>query len=176
MNATPTLVVGFDGTAICQSALEWALEYARTIGGRVVAVTVCPTSPVPHSSVPIPVTEDRPPHHEHDRRTELLDAAVAAAARSAPTVPVRGVVTTGLPGHALCATAEAQQAVLLVVGSHSRGPLLRALLGSVSTYCTSHSPCPVVVMPASLAVDTGAEAALVTAGDPRPGEPLPEPA
>lgn len=54
-------------------------------------------------------------------------------------------IETGDPGPTLCAVAEHLHADLLVVASHGRGPLGRALLGSVSTHVVQHAPCPVLV-------------------------------
>ena len=43
---------------------------------------------------------------------------------------------------------------LLVLGSRARGPLRRALLGSVSNQVIRRAPCPVLVMPATAGDDT----------------------
>jgi nucleotide-binding universal stress UspA family protein len=51
-------------------------------------------------------------------------------------------VSQGHLAHVLC--AEAQDADLLLVGSHVLGGLL---LGSISQQCTHHATCPVVIVP-----------------------------
>lgn len=156
MGSTATIVVGIDGTSISRLALSWAARYAASIGGKVVAITVCPVTPVPHSSVPHPVAEELPPHPEHDARKAQLDAAIAQVAGQEPAVEIRGAVVNGLPGPTLCAAASVEDAVLLAVGSHGRGAVSRALLGSVSAYCVHHAGCPVIVMPATLDSSKGA--------------------
>ena len=45
---------------------------------------------------------------------------------------------------------------LLVLGARGYGPLRRVLLGSVSTEVMCHSPCPVMVVPRSVAFDPNA--------------------
>ena len=40
----------------------------------------------------------------------------------------------------------AHDADLLVVGSHGHGRFTGMLMGSVSTHCVEHAPCPVVVV------------------------------
>lgn len=55
-------------------------------------------------------------------------------------------VAVGEPGPELCAVAERDRFDVIVVGSHGRGLLKRALLGSVSHHVTHHAPCPVLVV------------------------------
>lgn len=47
---------------------------------------------------------------------------------------------------------EAQDALMLVVGSGRKGILARAFLGSSSAYCVRHATVPVVVVPDSACV------------------------
>lgn len=57
------------------------------------------------------------------------------------------VQTQVIEGHAApVLIAAARDAQLLVVGSRGHGAFAGMLLGSVSEHCTSHSPCPVVVV------------------------------
>ncbi|KAJ0095759.1 hypothetical protein Patl1_14984 [Pistacia atlantica] len=52
----------------------------------------------------------------------------------------------GNPKEVICATAEKLNVQLLIVGSHSRGAIKRAFLGSVSNYCVHNAKCPVLVV------------------------------
>jgi nucleotide-binding universal stress UspA family protein len=80
-------------------------------------------------------------------------AARAAAAREAvqSTTAALGLdgaetlVVEGDPGPALCDLAATLRASVLVAGTHGRGGLRRALLGSVSDHLVRNAPCPVLV-------------------------------
>ncbi|KAE9454341.1 hypothetical protein C3L33_13752, partial [Rhododendron williamsianum] len=56
------------------------------------------------------------------------------------------VTEVGNPNEAICEAVEKLNIQLLVLGSHSRGALKRALLGSVSNYCAHNAKCPVLVV------------------------------
>ncbi|KAI5074327.1 hypothetical protein GOP47_0010288 [Adiantum capillus-veneris] len=55
-------------------------------------------------------------------------------------------VLTGDPRDIITETAHALKATFLVMGSHGFGAIKRALLGSVSDYCSHHVHCPVVIV------------------------------
>ncbi|KAK4764999.1 hypothetical protein SAY86_026089 [Trapa natans] len=52
----------------------------------------------------------------------------------------------GDPKEAICEAVDNLNVQLLVLGSHSRGTIQRAFLGSVSNYCVHKSKCPVLVV------------------------------
>ncbi|HEU4672106.1 MAG TPA: universal stress protein, partial [Candidatus Limnocylindrales bacterium] len=49
-------------------------------------------------------------------------------------------------GDAIVEAAVSERADMIVVGSHGRSGLGRALLGSVSDFVVRHAPCPVMVV------------------------------
>jgi nucleotide-binding universal stress UspA family protein len=81
---------------------------------------------------------------------DAIAAAEAALARTVDALGAANVETSiergGAPGPALCDSAEALGADVLVVGSRGRGAIRRVLLGSVSTYVVHNAPCPVLVV------------------------------
>ncbi|HSD76926.1 MAG TPA: universal stress protein [Solirubrobacteraceae bacterium] len=100
----------------------------------------------------------------HSRDALGVAASLAAAARATlRVVTAGGDVPDDLPGVRLppaeiervALIGEARRALvgetantgMLVMGSHGRGPVRRALLGSVSAHVVHHAHCPVVVCP-----------------------------
>ena len=76
------------------------------------------------------------------------DAAATALRETVDALGLDGAETTvlqGDPAQALCDFASEVHASVLVVGSHGRGGIKRALLGSVSDHVVRNAPCPVVV-------------------------------
>ena len=59
---------------------------------------------------------------------------------------VKSVFEVGSPGPALLAVAKKYDADLIVMGSRGLGPLKGLFMGSVSSYVTSHSTCPVLIV------------------------------
>jgi nucleotide-binding universal stress UspA family protein len=77
---------------------------------------------------------------------EVLDAAVGRVERLAPSLSVQPrLVEAEAVGALLEAATEAS---VLVLGSHGRGWLGSAVVGSVSQQCVTHAGVPIVVVPA----------------------------
>ena len=53
---------------------------------------------------------------------------------------------SGHAGQVICNLAEELDATSIVIGSHGRGGIKRAVLGSVSDHVVRNAPCPVVVI------------------------------
>jgi nucleotide-binding universal stress UspA family protein len=68
----------------------------------------------------------------------------------APPIPVR--VEVGDPVHELREQAAWVGVRMLAVGSRGHGPVRRALLGSVSAALAATAPCPVLIVPPTVAL------------------------
>lgn len=137
------VVVGIDGSAPAQAALDWALaEGARR--DAVVEVVHAWQVPLAYGPLAGPFPYDVGEADAVPRRllTEAVDAAVARAR------PV-AVERTLLEGGAASALLEvAQGADAVVLGRRGLGGFGSLLLGSVSDHVARYAPCPVVVVPA----------------------------
>ncbi|GAA5152298.1 MULTISPECIES: universal stress protein [Amycolatopsis] len=138
MSGKRFLIVGVDGSASATAALRWAMRYAAATGTEVVAVTACASPPAVGGS------------------RLALDELVGQTRPPAVTVGTRAVV--GDPAQVLLAAAE--DADLLVLGSHGHGLGLHALLGSVSAQCLRFASCPVVILPVRCAGRTARDGAV----------------
>ncbi|MGW5643023.1 universal stress protein [Saccharopolyspora sp. NPDC003752] len=139
---TGPVVVGVDGSAASRLAIDFAYDFASRHGGELVAVHAWSDLPLdPFARVQqweLPWSEVR------EVAEEVLAASLAGRGERHPDVGVRRVVTPEKPAEALM--GEAQEASLLVVGSHGRGRIRRSLLGSVSHAVVNRAHCPVAVL------------------------------
>lgn len=78
------------------------------------------------------------------RQRQHVDDVVAPLAKKYPNVHVDKIFEDASPAKGLAELS--QDAQLLVVGSHGRGRLANALLGSVSQSLLHHGECPVLVV------------------------------
>ena len=143
------IVVGVDGSPNGVAALRWAIDEARRRGAAVEAVCAWE----------YPYTGDLGLALATGRNVDALEreAAATVAGAIAAACPERGdgegvadvhveaVIVEDAPARAL--VREAAGADLLVVGARGRGGFRGLLLGSVSSQCLHHAPCPVVVGP-----------------------------
>jgi nucleotide-binding universal stress UspA family protein len=74
-----------------------------------------------------------------------LDAA-AAKARAAGIAAVETALVEGTAWHEIVATADARQCDLIALGTHGRGVLAHALLGSVAEKVVRKANCPVLTV------------------------------
>lgn len=136
------VVVGVDGSGISARAIEFAFDFADRHGAELVAVHAWSDLPM-DALAPVRVWDENLPAIR-DQGEQLLAGSLAGVTDRYPDVPVHRTVSFEPPSRALAAHAE--DAALLVVGSHGRGALRRVLLGSVSHAMIYHAPCPVAVV------------------------------
>ncbi|MDA3628941.1 universal stress protein [Saccharopolyspora oryzae] len=139
------VVVGVDGSATSRAAIGFAFDFASRNRCDLVGVHAWSDLPLdPFSWVgkwELPWSEVR------EDAEGLVAESLAGWGERYPDVKVRRVVTPEKPRQALL--REAEQASLLVVGSHGRGRVRRSLLGSVSHAVVNRAPCPVAVLRAA---------------------------
>ena len=86
---------------------------------------------------------------EMDRHQKRLDEFVAEKIGDAAAhVRIRKLVDAGQPYGAILDCAENEHADLIVMCSHGRSGLARALIGSVTDKLLRAASCPVLVVPA----------------------------
>jgi nucleotide-binding universal stress UspA family protein len=141
------IVVGVDGSELGRAALEWAVAEARLRDASVVAVHAWEFVPPPSLTepglVPMPagdLADDL--ERERDAAGAVLEEAVDQV--DTDGVQIESLLAETAAGDALVDAAGG--ADLVVVGSHGRGGLASALLGSVSGHVVRHAPCPVVIL------------------------------
>jgi nucleotide-binding universal stress UspA family protein len=132
----PLVVVGVDGSSGSRDALEWATAYVRATKGTLTVVGAWnwPT----YEGQPM-VYGDFDPQRD---AKEIVESAAQGC--GLPDRQLRTAVVKG--GAARVLLEAAADADLLVVGSRGHGGFADLLLGSVSTHCTHHARCPVVVV------------------------------
>jgi nucleotide-binding universal stress UspA family protein len=132
------IVVGVDGSEAGAKALEWAIQEARRWPAVVDVVTAWT----------FPMVEGYAITHSIDdvegRARDVMEAAMSQVAQEAPEIVVRGETADGEAGPVLVDAARG--ADLLVVGSRGIGAVERVFLGSVSSYCSRHASCSVMIV------------------------------
>ncbi|MCB1013682.1 MAG: universal stress protein [Acidimicrobiales bacterium] len=139
------VVVGVDDSPGSDRALRWAVAEAAAHGREVHAVLAWELPTIGAFGIdPQPVDFDALAEGAAQVLARVL-ARVEDEARE-QGVTVTGEVVHGHPRHVLLECAG--DADLLVVGSRGMGGVKGLLLGSVSSYCATHAPVPVAVVPA----------------------------
>jgi nucleotide-binding universal stress UspA family protein len=130
--------VGFDGMAESYAALDEAAKLAAKFGGALRVIGVA--TPVP--AMGAAAAAQAGPEAGPDFQTQLNNAVaeLPAELRALP------VFERGDPVEKLLEAAE-MGVDLLVLGSRGFGPVMRLLIGSVSSRVIREAPCPVLVVP-----------------------------
>ncbi|MEV6239139.1 universal stress protein [Lentzea sp. NPDC051838] len=131
------VVLGVDGSATSADAIEYAFAFAARHGRELLAIYAW--NDVGWAELP-----EQDFDHIRVDLAKLLDEQLAPHRARRPDVHVAQEVAFDAPARALLQAAEG--AALVVVGSHGRGVVKRAILGSVSHAVLHHAPCPVAVV------------------------------
>ncbi|MFZ0715421.1 universal stress protein, partial [Mycobacterium sp.] len=138
------VLVGVDGSPAARCAVDWA---ARDAAMRNVPLTLV------HAVQPIGLTLPRLTattafsRWQVEQGQKILDEAVETARATAPAGGPAQIETELLFSPAVPALVDlSKDADLVVVGSRGRGPIIRSLLGSLSSSLIRHAHCPVAVI------------------------------
>jgi nucleotide-binding universal stress UspA family protein len=137
------IVVGVDGSAVSQRALEWAVDEARAHRATLEVVYAYPNS---QSVLPYSVeetTQRMESERMHAAGQQLIDRMIDQIG-VADGVDMTGVVVQGPAANAL--VERSADADLLVVGNRGHGGFTGLVMGSVSHQCSLHARCPVVII------------------------------
>jgi nucleotide-binding universal stress UspA family protein len=138
------ILVGVDGSPAAKYAVDWA---ARDAAMRNVPLTLVHTvQPIGPTLPPLPA----PPafaRWQVEQAQTILDTAVEIARRSTPDGGPAKIESELLFSPVVPSLVDlSKEAQMVVVGSRGRGPLMRSLLGSVSSSLIRHAHCPVAVI------------------------------
>jgi nucleotide-binding universal stress UspA family protein len=141
----------YDGTANAERAVRQATALARALSARLRVIMV--VEGIGPADIAYAGQTARGPDPRFSRT--MLERASDDLLASLPgDVEADRLVLSGDPADALVEASELPD--VLVVGSHGDGPIVRALLGSVSTTVARTAACPVVVVPPQATVGFGA--------------------
>jgi nucleotide-binding universal stress UspA family protein len=139
------ILVPIDFSESSSEAVELAITIARTFKARIellhVFVEPVYALPAPIEVVTFPIDMERI-YSEVERLLTRDRERVRAA-----EVDCESVTLTGRPHAEIVAYALKSEADLVVMGTHGRGGLGHAILGSVAERVVHKAPCPVLVVP-----------------------------
>lgn len=148
---TSTILLCTDGSELSERALVAGLHVLAP-GARVVVATAIEPFDASMVSGISGFGGGMVTAEQYDERRQVeLDAARATLERTVAALGLDGsaetTVVEGDPASALCDLAESLPATVMVAGTHGRGGLKRAMLGSVSDHLVRNAPCPIVITP-----------------------------
>ena len=135
-----SIVVGFDGSPASGRAAAFAMEIARQGKARLFLV---------HAREAFPERAEPTTEEEATSAEDAVAAAVAswcsrAASEGVALVPV---TRPDAPAAAILGVAREVEAGLIVVGTRGLRPIVRAVIGSVSSEVLEKAHVPVTVVP-----------------------------
>ncbi|MFN8036741.1 MAG: universal stress protein [Acidimicrobiia bacterium] len=134
------VIVGYDGHEETKAAVATAVRVAAAFGRHVVVVFGYEPNPLGG--------EVKDLRHAIRDLGEQFGAEAQEVARGVDaSVSVEVELVDDRPAEAVLRAAEEHDALLVVVGAESRGPIAGSLLGSVTYQVVHRSPRPVLVVP-----------------------------
>ncbi len=151
------ILVTLDGSKLAESALPHAVEQARMSGGSVILLRCIDPPQVFMGNVEMSFVEfsDKAARLEREQAEGYL-----AEIRKRPelaSLVVSSIVPCGPAADEILDYAQTEGVELIVLSTHGRTGVGRFLYGSVAERVVRHSPCPVLVVGAGMAVPAPTE-------------------
>jgi nucleotide-binding universal stress UspA family protein len=134
------IVLATDLSPASEAATEEAFRLAGALNARLLAVSV-----IDPRTLQLPGGRFRSRIDQERNRLEVAAAELVRRGRR-DGVSTGFLIWEGDPAESIVDAAQSEGADVIVVGSHGRGALGRALIGSVSDQVVRRAPCPVLVV------------------------------
>jgi nucleotide-binding universal stress UspA family protein len=145
MRAIRRIVHPSDFSPASRPAFRKAVELARTYRAQLFVAHVLPMLPViPDAYVPPSIWDDLERGQRSAAQRQL--GRLVARAKAAGVRASGALLDLGVTHEQIVRFARARRADLIVMGTHGRGALTKALLGSVASRVLTTSRCPVVTV------------------------------
>jgi nucleotide-binding universal stress UspA family protein len=134
-----------DGSALSQTAIQYGISLAKSVGAKVTGITV--TEPFHVFAVDAEMLTDTPESYKHRMKklaTKYLAQVKDAAAQAGVSCEVVEVEHEH-PYQAIIDTAKEKGCDLIVMASHGRRGLSAIVLGSETIKVLTHGSTPVLV-------------------------------
>ncbi|MFT4885460.1 MAG: nucleotide-binding universal stress UspA family protein [Natronomonas sp.] len=133
------ILVPTDGSTCATAAVEEAIDHAETHDARLHFLYVVDETRIP--------AEDRPGLYDSlETEGEAAISDARAKAKAAGITSIRGEIGAGAPHRVIVDYAEENDVDLVVMGTHGRSGLERALLGSVTERVLRTADQPVLTV------------------------------
>jgi nucleotide-binding universal stress UspA family protein len=140
------ILVPVDGSATSERGLEQALALARELRSTIVALYVCEPYPLMVDPTVIQLW-DTFAREQHDQGVQTLDKARAHADKAGLAFErVLDETSKSRASTAIIACAQERRCDLIVMGTHGRRGIERAMLGSDAERVVRTSPVPVLLV------------------------------
>jgi universal stress protein A len=149
-----TILVPVDFSDVTLKVVKSAVHLAKPFQSKIILMHVSEAAPSVMGigggpdAVPVPQTAEPLAPPDYTKRFARLQEMISSIGL-APTI----VELEGIPSDQILSQAENSRVDLIVLGSHSRGPLSHLFLGSVADGVLQRARCPVLIVPLT---DTGA--------------------
>jgi nucleotide-binding universal stress UspA family protein len=143
MSAIKSILVSVDLAEGSDRVLDYALDFASKLGARLTLLHVynLPVYNFPDGSF-VPTAEVASQVGDAARRS--LDATVAQL--KARGIELDGLLRSGPTAQEICNVATEVGADLIIMGTHGRGAIGRAFLGSTANTVVRSAPVPVLTV------------------------------
>lgn len=140
------VVVGTDGSATAEKAVEHAAQVAKTFGARLTIVTAYVHDALKEARKSEPLPYELQWMAKDVNEAEARARRGKALAKKLGLTDVRVVTGTADPAMALIEAAEASGGDLIVTGNRGITQGARALKGNVPNKVSHHAPCDVLIV------------------------------
>jgi nucleotide-binding universal stress UspA family protein len=139
------ILVPTDGSALSEQAAAAAIEFARALGGEIVAVSIAHPYPMIAAEAVVVLDAEAETRVLLGLAQENIDK-VAQLAKAAGVACTGSIALSYFPHEEIIKAAVEHQCDLIFMGSHGRHGISKLLLGSVTQNVLSYSSIPVMVL------------------------------